>query len=104
MSSISGPVEEVETSSPHAEFDVSWSASDDGGNLDSVSVQLRDATAGEFDDSDSEDVSGSSASGTNRLSAHKDDESGNDYEATANVRDTSGNSGEDAATVTENGR
>ena len=97
-------VEEVETSSPHAEFDVSWSASDDGDNLDSVSVQLRDATAGEFDDSDSEDVSGSSASGTNRLSAHKDDESGNDYEVTANVRDTSGNSGEDAATVTENGR
>jgi subtilisin len=97
-------VEEVETSSPHAEFDVSWSASDDGGNLDSVSLQLRDVTAGEFEDSASNDVSGSTASGTDRLSAHKDDGSGNDYEVTATVRDTAGNSGEDAAAVTENGR
>ena len=73
-------VEEVETSSPHAEFDVSWSASEDGGNLDSVSLQLRDVTAGEFEDSASNDVSGITATGTNRLSAHKDDGRGNDYE------------------------
>ena len=45
-----------------------------------------------------------STSGIDRLSAHKDDGSGHDYEVTANVRDTSGNSSEDSATVTENGR
>jgi hypothetical protein len=61
-------------------------------------------TAGEFEDSASNDVSGSTASGTDRLSAHKDDGSGNDYEVTATARETSGNSGEDAAAVTENGR
>jgi hypothetical protein len=45
-----------------------------------------------------------SASETNRLSAPKEDESGHDYDVTAHVRDTSGNSSGDSATVNENGR
>jgi subtilisin len=96
-------VSEHQSNNPHAEFDVAWSAHDDEGNLDSVSLQLRDVTDGEFEDSASYDVSGSDASDTTRLKAHKDDGSGNEYEVTVTARDTAGNSGEDSARVTENG-
>ena len=96
-------VSEHDSPNPHAQFDVSWSASDDGGNLDSVSLQLRDVSDGEFEDNESYDVAGGSASDTTRLSAHKDDGSGNEYEVTITARDTAGNTGEDSATVSENG-
>ena len=96
-------VAEHDSPNPHAEFDVSWSASDDDGDLESVSLQLRDVSDGEFEDSESYDVGGGSASDTTRLTAHKDDGSGNDYEVTVTVRDAAGNTAEDSATVGENG-
>jgi len=97
-------VEEYENPNPHAQFDVTWSASDDGGNLDSVTAQPDDATDGEFEDGESYDVSGGSAGDTTRLRAHEDDGSGNEYEVTVHARDEAGNTDQDTASVTENGR
>lgn len=97
-------VGESQGPNPHAEFDVTWRVADDGGNLQSVSLQLRDATDGEFEDSASFQVSGSEASDTTRLRAHKDDGSGHEYEVTVHARDEAGNTGEESESVAENGR
>jgi subtilisin len=92
---------EQETSSPHAEFVVDWSAHDDDGDLDTVDLTLSDATAGGTEDTADVDASGADASGTTTLKAHKDDGSGHDYDVDLRARDANGNVGTDAATVTE---
>lgn len=94
-------VTEKETPSPHARFDVSWSASDEDGDLDAADLELRDTTTGDVEDTEHVDVSGSSASATTTLKAHKDDGSGHDYEVTLTVVDTDGNSSSDSTTIEE---
>lgn len=96
-------VSEAETPSPHAEFDVSWSATDEDGDLDSVTVSLHDDTDGENEGSETVNVSGDSASGTTRLTAKHDDGTGNDYTATVEATDSNGNTGSDSQSFSENG-
>lgn len=94
-------VTETETPSPHAEFDVSWRVNDDDGDLDSVTLTLRDTTADEFEDSTTVSVEGTDASDTTALKAHKDDGSGHEYEVRLHVRDSNGNSDTDSVTISE---
>lgn len=99
--SIDG-VTESETSSPHAEFEVSWSASDDDGDLASAELVLIDDTDGGQEDSESVNIDGASTSDTATLQAKHDDPSGNDYLVSLSVRDEAGNAGSDSDTVTKN--
>lgn len=92
---------ETESPNPHAEFDVSWHVHDDDGDLDSVTVSLRDMTEHAFEDANTESVSGADAEGTTTVKAHKDDGSGHDYEVRLHVRDANGNSDSDVTTITE---
>ncbi|MFB6138464.1 MAG: Ig-like domain-containing protein, partial [Halobacteriaceae archaeon] len=94
-------VSEVQSRNPHAEFDVSWAASDPDGNLATVEVVLVDDTAGGTEDSTTVDVSGGSASGTAHLKAHKDDGTGHTYTATVTATDGAGQSDSASASVTE---
>lgn len=96
-------VSEVETNSPHAEFDISWSVSDEDGDLESVEITLYDDTDSQTEDSETVDVSGGSASGTARLRAHHDDSSGNNYTAEVVATDSNGNEATDTGSISENG-
>jgi subtilisin len=98
--SIDG-VSEIDSPSPHAEFDVSWASSDDDGNLDTAELTLYDDTDGGTEDSATEDISGEMASGTNTLKAKFDEGSGNDYTAELVVTDSEGNSDSDTASFSE---
>ncbi len=92
---------EVETSNGDAEFDVSWSVSDPDSNLDTVDFVLQDTTAGSQDDSVTVSVSGDSASGTTRLVASGDENSGHSYDVTATVTDGDGNTASKTVSTSE---
>lgn len=98
--SIDG-ISEANSPSPHAEFDVSWSASDDDGDLDTAELTLYDDTDGGTEDSATEDISGGTGNGTNTLKAKFDEGSGNDYTAELVVTDSEGNSDSDTASFSE---
>lgn len=98
--SIDG-VSEAESPNPHVEFDVSWSASDDDGDLDTAALTLYDDTDGETEDSTTEDITGGSASDTTSLKAKFDEGSGNDYTAELVVTDSDGNSDSETASFSE---
>lgn len=88
---------------PHADFSVSWTVSDDDGDLDSVDLTLTDLDDGETEDSVSVDVSGSSASGTTSLRASKEENSGHTYEVELVVTDANGNTATTTAQEVEDG-
>ena len=91
-------VTQLRSPNPHAEFEVSWSAS--GTDLSAVELSLREtAPKTESEGTATPDVSGSSASGTTTLKAKMDDGTGNTYDVTVTVTDGSGQT--DTATVTE---
>jgi subtilisin len=92
---------EVETSDADAEFDVDWSVGDSDGNLDSVTLVLRQDSDGSTEDSASVSVSGDTASGTTRLVAAGDDGSGNSYTVDATVTDAAGNTGTGSTSSSE---
>lgn len=98
--SIDG-VTEVNSPSPHAEWDVSWSASDSDDDLDTAELTLTDDTDNETEESVTIDISGGSASGTETLKAKFDEGTGNDYTVDLVVTDSNGNTGSDSASVTE---
>jgi subtilisin len=100
--SIDG-VSEVNSPNPHAQFDISWSASDDDDDLDTAELTLYDDTDGETEDSETVDISGGSASGTTELTAKFDDGSGNEYTAELVVTDGNGNTDTDTASFSEDG-
>jgi len=97
-------VTETNDPSPHATFDVAWSAHDDDGNLSSVTVTLTDDTTGGVEGSSSTSLSGTDASGRTSFKAHKDEGTQHSYTVTLAVTDTNGASGGDSASVTEDGR
>jgi len=92
---------EVETNNADAEFDASWSVSDDDGDLSSVELILTEDGAGRTEDSATLSVSGSSASGTTRLVATGDEGTGNSYTIEATVTDSSGRMAATTASATE---
>jgi subtilisin len=100
--SIEG-VSEVNSPSPHAEFDISWSASDDDDDLDTAELTLYDDTDSETEDSDSSDISGMSASGTTTLKAKFDEGTGNEYTVELVVTDANGNTDTDTTSFSEDG-
>ena len=99
---IDGVVEH-ETPSPHASFDVSWSAADVDGDLATAQLALTDVTDGELEVTASGSLSGGSASGTTTLQAKHDDGTGNQYQVVLTVTDANGNQATDSTTFTENG-
>ncbi len=94
-------VEEVETSTSNAEFDVTWSVSDPEGELASVDLVLQDTTDGEEEDTETIDVSGDTANDTTSLVASGDEGSGNSYEVTATVTDGDGNTASKTVSTAE---
>lgn len=91
-------VEEVISPNPHYEFNVDWEVSDDDGDLSSVELTLEDLEDGSVD-TETESISGSSASGTTDLVDQH--ESGvHDYNVTITVIDGEGNSVSETKTVT----
>jgi subtilisin len=95
--------EDNQGGSPHADFDASWSVSDDDGDLDTVDLTLTDLDDGETEDSASVDVSGSEADGTTDLKAMHEENSGHEYEVELVVTDSNGNTASDTATEVEDG-
>jgi len=94
---------EVEADDSDAEFDASWDVSDTDGNLAQVELVLTDTENSETEDTKTVDVSGSSASGTDRLVATGDEGSGHTYEVTVTVTDTERSSDSETASATESG-
>jgi len=98
-------VTEIDDPSPHATFDVAWTASDVDGNLSTVTLTLTDdTTSGTREATSSTAVGGSSASGTTSLKAHKDEGTGHSYTVQLTVTDGSGSTGGDSTTTTEDGQ
>jgi subtilisin len=98
-------VREIQSRNPHAEFEVSWSAHDEDGNLQSVELVLTDDTTGGVEESATVDVTGlTDASGTAVLKAHKDDGVRHVYTISLTVTDGNGAMGTASRNVTENGR
>jgi subtilisin len=96
-------VTESNSPNPHAEFDVSWSASDGDGDLDTAELTLSDDTDGGTEDSATVDIGGDSASGTTQLKAKHDDGSGNEYTVALVVTDANGNTDADTTSFSEDG-
>lgn len=93
-------ITEVNSPSPHVEFSVDWQVSDADGNLDTVEVVLKDS-GGNTIDTETESVSGSSASGTSEVKDKFAEGSGNEYDITLTITDEDGNSASETRTVTE---
>lgn len=92
---------EVETGNTDAEFDASWQVTDPGDNLESVNLTLMDEAAGETEETVAIHVSGGNASGTTRLVAQGDDESGHNYSLEITVTDNYGSTASDTISLTE---
>ncbi|WP_416840934.1 S8 family serine peptidase [Haloferax sp. DFSO52] len=98
-------ITEANARNPHAEFSVPWSASDADGNLDTVELRLTQTSpAGGIEDSVVIDVSGGSASGTTILAAKHDDGTGHTYDVSISVLDTTGKTGGEIVSITEDRR
>ncbi|MFO7966849.1 MAG: Ig-like domain-containing protein [Archaeoglobaceae archaeon] len=83
----------------HYEFSVDWAVSDEDGDLSSVELVLEDLDDGPVT-TETEPISGSSASGNTKLKDKNPPEGVNDYEVTLTVSDGEGNSVSETKTVT----
>ncbi len=91
-------VTEAGSPNPHAEITADWSVADADGNLDTVVVEVVDGS-GSVVDSNTTDVGGSSASGTDQFKVkHAQNQT---FDVTLTVSDTAGNSASATRTVTE---
>ena len=90
-------VTEANSPNPHAEITADWAVSDAEGNLDDVLVEVLDE--GRTVDSARTNVSGGSASGSDRFKIKH--ARGASYELTLTVTDTAGKAALDTGTVTE---
>ncbi|KAB1198696.1 MULTISPECIES: S8 family serine peptidase [Haloferax] len=97
-------ITQANSRNPHAEFSIPWGATDSDGNLGSIELTLtQTAPSTDREDSVTIDVSGGSASGTTTLTAKHDSGSGNTYDVTISVSDTTGKTGGETVSITETG-
>jgi subtilisin len=87
--------------SPHAFFDVAWSVSDIDGDLQQISLTLKDVDEGDTEAIKTIGVSGSSESGTTKLKVNHEEDSGHTYQVTITVTDRNGNTASETASATQ---
>ncbi|OKY79019.1 MAG: Subtilisin-like serine protease [Candidatus Methanohalarchaeum thermophilum] len=87
-------ITEVNSPSPHVEFEINWKVSDDGGNLKTVEITLVENDTDNVVDSETIDISGSIASDITTVKDKHAEGDGKKYEITLIVTDNNSNQAE----------
>jgi hypothetical protein len=96
----------VNSPNPHAAFNVPWSVEDSDDNLETVELTLTQTSpSGGVEEQVTIDVSGETGTvtGTTTLQAKHDDGRSYTYDATLVVTDSTGNTGGETKSITEDG-